>query len=132
MDSSRIGDVEKLFVERREWPRAAIDKIVEKAVVRLSAGSTQAPAVELVNLSEAGAGILLPMPVERGLHLTLELASKDFPLLGVPAEIRWAGKQPVSTGQYAAGIKFMPLDAQKQARLRTLLQALRMHKKSAS
>lgn len=132
MDAGRIGDVEKVFVERRDWPRLEIGELIQKAAVRLPAESTSAlPSVEIVNLSEAGAGVLLPAPVERGLRVTLEMATKDIPRLDVQAEVRWAGKTPVSTGKYAAGLKFMHADAQSRTELRAFMRTLRTYKKPA-
>jgi hypothetical protein len=126
-----MKDIEKLFVERRDWPRMALDALVEQAFVHFPEGSTfQEPAVEIVNFSEAGAGILLPHPAERGTRITLEIAGKEIRRLDVQAEIRWIGKEPVSTGQYAAGVKFMDLDENRRMDLREFIQVLRLYSKS--
>jgi c-di-GMP-binding flagellar brake protein YcgR len=125
-----MKDIEKLFVERRDWPRLALDALVEEALIRFPEGSTfQEPAIEIVNFSEAGAGILLPLPAERGTRITLEIAGKDIRRFDVQAEIRWVGKKPVSTGQYAAGLKFMNLDENRRVELRKFIQILRLHSK---
>ncbi|RJP17091.1 MAG: PilZ domain-containing protein [Candidatus Abyssobacteria bacterium SURF_5] len=121
-----MENLEKHFVERREWPRAALDALVEQVVIRLPANSAEpGPSVEIVNLSEAGAGILLPAPIERGVRVTLELTGKEFARLGFQAEIRWIGNVPVSTGQYPAGLKFTNLDDQRRVQLKDFIYTLR-------
>lgn len=123
-----MKDVEKLFVERRDWPRVALDALIRKASVRLVGfPEGKEPTVEIVNFSEAGAGILFPHPVERGARVTLAIAGTEIPSLDVQAEIRWVGGSPVSTGKFAAGLKFVDLNEQRRVELRDFVKTLRTH-----
>jgi c-di-GMP-binding flagellar brake protein YcgR len=126
-----MKEIEKVFVERREWPRVALDALVNEAIIRLPEHpSNQPSAVKIINMSEAGAGILLPHPIERGARVVLGIEGKEVNLSDFQAEIRWAAKKPVSTGQYAAGLKFIELDEERRVQLRSFIRNLRIHGRS--
>ena len=124
-----MDEVEKSFVEHRGWPRNAIDKFIDKAQLLLPAEATQeSPTAEIVNLSAAGAGVLTPMRIKKGTHVKLQILGKEIPTLDLEAEVRWSAQSPVSTGQYPIGLKFRPLEKQRQAKLRDFIEIIRKHR----
>jgi c-di-GMP-binding flagellar brake protein YcgR len=124
-----MEDIEQSFVKRRDWPRTAIEKLIEEALLALPAqGSESAPRAEVVNLSEAGAGVLIPTRLEKGTKVRLEISVKDLPGLDFEAEVRWAATSPVSTGKFPAGLKFMNLDEQLLQKLQGFIQMMRQHR----
>ena len=121
-----MEDIEKSFVERRDWPRTVIEKFIDEALLALpSQVSEDSPRAEVVNLSEAGAGVLMPMRLEKGTKVRLELSVKDLPGLDVEAEVRWAPSSPVSTGKFPLGLKFTNLDEQSLLKLQGFIEIMR-------
>ncbi|GAB4330934.1 MAG: hypothetical protein Kow0099_01920 [Candidatus Abyssubacteria bacterium] len=125
-----MEDIEKVFVQRRDWPRLAIDKLVEEAHVLPSheAKREEAPPAEIVNLSQAGAGVLTRMKLAKGTHVNLEIRGKEIPRLTFQAEVRWSAGSPVSTGLYPAGLKFTNLDESSRMRLCHFIDLMRKHR----
>jgi len=124
-----MEDIEQSFVKRRDWPRIAIEKLIDEALLALpSQESEGAPRAEVVNLSEAGAGVLIPVRLEKGTKVRLEISVKDLPGLDFEAEVRWAATSPVSTGKFPAGLKFMNLDEQVLHKLQGFIQMMRQHR----
>jgi c-di-GMP-binding flagellar brake protein YcgR len=124
-----MEDIEETFVQRRDWPRLAIDKLVEEALVLPSAQTAQkAPRAEIVNLSQAGAGVLTQTKLAKGTHVNLEIRGREIPRLTFQAEVRWTAASPVSTGLYPAGLKFMNLDEPSRTRLRHFIDLMRKHR----
>ncbi|UCD58883.1 MAG: PilZ domain-containing protein [Candidatus Hydrogenedentota bacterium] len=124
-----MEDVEKFFVQRRGWPREIIDKLIDEALLLLPAElSESAPRAEVVNLSEAGAGVLTPMPLKKGTHVKLQIWGKDIPTLEFEAEVRWAATSPVSTGKYPTGLKFLRLDEQGRSSLQEFIHTMRKYR----
>ncbi|RJP73746.1 MAG: PilZ domain-containing protein [Candidatus Abyssobacteria bacterium SURF_17] len=124
-----MQEVEKLFVERRGWPRMVISQFIDEALLVPKVPALEAaPRAEVVNLSEGGAGILTPTRIKKGTRVTLQIAGKDIPRLDFEAEVRWAAEVPVSTGQYPMGLKFLPLDNESRARLQQFIELLRKYR----
>ena len=124
-----MDDVEKKFVERRDWPRKIIDEFIGEALL-LSAAQTRedAPPVEVVNLSEAGAGVLISARLEKGTPVILQICGENIPRLDFEAEVRWSAEVPVSTGKYPMGLKFQPLEEASLTKLRGFITILRTHR----
>ncbi len=124
-----MDDIEKSFVERRGWPRSIIDRLVTEAQLLLPAHLQEnPPAAEVVNLSVSGAGVLIPIRLEKGTQVKLQIMGKDVPSLELKAEVRWAARSPVSTGKYPAGLKFLPLESERQTALQAFIDAMRKHR----
>ncbi len=127
-----MDDIEKAFVEQRDWPRYILETLISEAHLLLPADTQQIPpSAEVVNLSSAGAGILMPMRLEKGTQVKLQIAGKDIPKLDLEAEVRWAAQSPVSTGKYPAGLKFLRLEKKMDAELQAFIETLRqLHRPS--
>jgi len=124
-----MDDIEKSFVERRDWPRTVIEKLIEQALLALPAQVAEtARTTEVVNLSRAGAGVLMPMRLEKGTKVRLEISVKDLPGLDFEAEVRWAPTSPVSTGKFPVGLKFMNLDKDRLLKLQGFIEMMREHR----
>ena len=79
-------DIEKSFVERRDWPRTIIDKIIDEARLSLTSHPQEnSPPAEVVNISASGAGVLMPMRLEKGAQVKLQILGKDIPELDLDA-----------------------------------------------
>lgn len=127
-----IEDIEKFFVQRRGWPRMIVDKLIDEAQLLLPAQlSESAPRAEVVNLSRAGAGVLMPMRLEKGTQVKLQISGKNIPPLDFEAEVRWASSSPVSTGKYPAGLKFRSLDKDRLLKLQDFIEIMRQHRQPA-
>ena len=124
-----MEDIEKSFVDRRDWPRSIIGKFIDEALLTLPVQDSEgAPRAEVVNLSEAGAGVLLPMRLERGAKVRLEMTVEGLPGMHFEAEVRWAPSSPVSTGKFPVGLKFMNLDEEKLLKLQGFIKTMRRHR----
>jgi hypothetical protein len=123
-----VDDIEKSFVERRDWPRTIIHKVIDEAQLVLPTASNEAPPpAEVINISISGAGVLLPKHIEKGTQVKLQIQGKEVPTLDLEAEVRWAAGSPVSTGKYPAGLKFHSLEEQRINKLQELIEAMRRH-----
>lgn len=123
-----MDDVEKYFVERRGWPREIIDKFIGEALLHSAAQpQDDVPTVEVVNLSEAGAGVLISARLEKGTPVILQICGESIPRLDFEAEVRWSAESPVSTGKYPMGLKFRPLEEGSLIKLRDFIEILRTH-----
>ena len=121
--------IEKSFVQRRGWPRTIIDKVIDEAQLLLPTQLPQdASHAEIVNLSNAGAGVLMPMRFKKGAQVKLQILGKEVPSLDLEAEVRWAAETPVSTGKYALGLKFLQLDEERQTKLQGFIEAMQKHR----
>ncbi|MBI5118752.1 PilZ domain-containing protein [Candidatus Poribacteria bacterium] len=124
-----MKEVEKLFVERRGWPRAVIGSLIDEAVLTLPNQSPErAPRAEVVNLSEAGAGVLTPVELKKGTAVKLQIFGRNIPQLVFEAEVRWTMTSPVSTGKFPVGLKFMNLDQKGKTALLSFIEVLRKHR----
>jgi hypothetical protein len=127
-----MEDIEKFFVQRRGWPRTIINEFIDEAVMMSPIPtSTHVPHVEIVNLSQAGAGVLLSERLDKGTHVRLQVSGKRIPGFNVDAEVRWAAASPVSTGKYPIGLKFMSIDEENRSKLVSLFKALREYRTSS-
>ncbi len=127
-----MEDVEKFFVQRRGWPRTIIDKLIDEAQLLLPTQAPGgAPRAEVINLSRAGAGVLMPMRLEKGTQVKLQISGKNIPRLDFEAEVRWASSSPVSTGKYPAGLKFHHLDEARMLKLQDFIEIMRQHRPPA-
>ncbi len=127
-----MDDIEKVFVERRDWPRPIIERLIGEAQLLLPSQPSERPSqAEVINLSLAGAGILMPMRLEKGTQVKLQIEGKDLPKLDLHAEIRWAAASPVSTGKYPMGLRFLPLEKQMRDDLQTFIEEMRSHRPPA-
>ena len=123
-----MDDIEKSFVERRGWPRVAIEMVIDEAQLLLPAPSDEAPPpAEVVNISASGAGVLLPVRIEKGTQVKLQIQGKELPTLDLEAEVRWAAESPVSTGKYPAGLKFHSLEGLPKSKLQELIESMHKH-----
>ncbi len=123
-----MDDIEKSFVERRGWPRTIIHKVIDEAQLLLPPPSEEPPPLaEVVNISASGAGVLLPMRLEKGTQVRLRIKWKQLPGLDLEAEVRWAAEAPVSGGKYPAGLKFLSLEEQRRSNLQALIEEMRQH-----
>ncbi len=124
-----MKEVEKFFVERRGWPRMVIGKLIDEAILVLPSESPEkAPQAEVVNLSEAGAGVLMPMRLKKGTPVKLQILGKDIPRIDFEAEVRWSAASPVSTGKYPLGLKFLRLSEDKLTKLKDFLEVMRKYR----
>lgn len=124
-----MEDIEKFFVQRRGWPRTIIDKLIDEAQLLLPAQVSEgAPRAEVVNLSRAGAGVLMPMCLKKGTQVKLQISGKNLPRLVFEAEVRWASSSPVSTGKYPVGLKFQHLDEDRLLKLQDFIEIMRKHR----
>ena len=124
-----MEEIKKSFVERRGWPRTIIDKLIDEAKLQLPADHPQGtPQAEVVNLSEAGAGLLTPMQLTKGMQVKLEISGKDIPRLNLEAEVRWSSSSPVSDGKFPAGLKFHRLNEQGRMDLQNLINLMRKYR----
>ncbi len=123
-----MDDIEKSFAERRGWPRTIIHEIIDEAQLLLPPPSEKNPPLaEVVNISASGAGVLLPMRLEKGTLVRLQIKGKQIPGLDLEAEVRWSADSPVSSGKYPVGLKFMSLEEQRQSKLEELIEKMRQH-----
>jgi c-di-GMP-binding flagellar brake protein YcgR len=121
-----MEDLEKIFVERRGWPRMIVDELIDEATLLVpTEPAKSAPRAEVVNLSEAGAGLLMPTQLKKGMQVTLEISGKNIPRLNLEAEVRWSSSSPVSTGKYPVGLKFLSLDNQRRLQLQDFVKLMR-------
>lgn len=122
-------DIEKSFVECRGWPRTILHKVIDEAQLLLPPDAEdRVPSAEIVNLSAAGAGVLMPMRLKKGTQVKLQIQGKDLAKLDLAAEVRWSAESPVSTGKYPAGLKFLPLPEQGQSALQAFIDTMRKHR----
>jgi c-di-GMP-binding flagellar brake protein YcgR len=123
-----MDDIEKSFAERRGWPRTIIHKVIDEAQLLLHPPSDEAPPLaEVVNISASGAGVLLPMRIEKGTQVRLQIKGTQFSGLDLEAEVRWSAEEPVSGGKYPVGLKFLLLEEQRQSKLQELIEEMRQH-----
>lgn len=124
-----MDDVEKYFVERRSWLREIMEEFIGEALLLSAAQPREdAPPVEVVNLSEAGAGVLISARLEKGTPVSLQICGENIPRLDFEAEVRWSAESPVSTGKYPMGLKFRPLEEGSLSKLRDFIEILRTHR----
>ena len=123
-----MDDVEKYFVERRGWPRQIIGKLIGEALLSASQSREDPPPVDVVNMSEAGAGVLIAARLEKGTPVILQICGENLPRLDFEAEVRWSAEAPVSTGKYPMGLKFRPLEGGSLSKLRDFIEILRTHR----
>ena len=86
------------------------------------------PRAEIVNMSAAGAGVLMPHRLKKGTPVTLQISGKLIPEVDIEAEVRWSAESPVSTGKYPMGLKFLQLDGKRQSKLMGIIEILRQHR----
>jgi c-di-GMP-binding flagellar brake protein YcgR len=123
-----MDDIEKYFAERRGWPRTIIHKVIDEAQLLLPAPSQEAPPLaEIVNISASGAGVLLPMRLEKGAQVKLRIKGRQAADLDLDAEVRWTAGEPVAGGKYPAGLKFLSLEEQRRSKLQALIDEMRQH-----
>jgi c-di-GMP-binding flagellar brake protein YcgR len=102
--------------------------VIEKAQLGLSPSADEnASHAEIVNVSAGGAGVLLPIRVNKGTQVRLQIQGKHIEEVDLEAEVRWAAQSPVSTGKYPAGLKFPPLEEQRQKKLHALIESMQRH-----
>lgn len=106
-----------------------IEKLVDQARLVVPTESHESlPEADLVNLSRAGAGILMRTPVKKGTRVKLQLTGKNISTVDFDAEVRWAASSPVSTGKYPLGLKFIHLDEQRLSKLHDVIELMRQHR----
>jgi len=124
-----LTDIEESFVERRGWPREIIHRVIDEARLLLPPhGERDAPATEVINISASGAGVLMPMRLEKGTQVRLKILGKEAPMLDIEAEVRWSAESPVSTGEFPAGLKFLPLASHIESNLQAFIEKMRQHR----
>ena len=127
-----MEDLEKSFVQRRGWPRTIMEKLIEEARLLLkSHPQEEAPPTEVINVSASGAGVLMPMSLEKGAQVRLQILGKDLPKLDLNAEVRWASESPVSTGKFPAGLKFLDLEKESRDELQAFIELMREHHRAS-
>ena len=123
-----MDDIEKSFAERRGWPREIIHKVIDEAQLLLPLSSEEPPPLaEVVNISASGAGVLLPMRLEKGVQVKLRIKGNEIEYLDLEAEVRWSAEEPISEGKYPAGLKFLSIEEQRQTKLQALIEEMRQH-----
>ena len=123
-----MDDIEKYFAERRGWPREIIHKVIDEAQLLLPLSSEEPPPrAEVVNISASGAGVLLPMRLEKGAQVKLRIKGNQIEDLDLEAEVRWSAEALVSSGKYPAGLKFLSIEEQRQTKLQELIEEMRQH-----
>jgi c-di-GMP-binding flagellar brake protein YcgR len=127
-----MEDLEKSFVQRRGWPRTAIETLVGEARLLLkSHPQEEPPSTEVINVSASGAGVLMPTSLEKGAQVRLQILGEGLPKLDLNAEVRWASESPVSTGKFPAGLKFLNLEKESRAELQAFIELMRERHRAA-
>ncbi len=86
-------------------------------------GRTDSIKARVLDLSETGASVFGPVPLNTGQQTRVEIFLPDGSHIESQAEVRWT-KENSSKSGFAAGLRFLQLGQPEEAKVRTFLDEL--------